>query len=132
MKTGNKLLMLLFFSFLLGCTTNSINDYVPQSTSFESETPGAPVGDKKQHFKVGDLISNIVVSGSNIKWYEKEYLTVTVVNNGKNNKQLYRLIPLNSSDYLINGKTYYATQTINKKESVNMLEVTIFLTFGSN
>ena len=72
-------------------------------------TPTAPTGNANQNFCGSALISGIVVNGSNITWYDAS---------GTGNI----LTPTSS---IINGTTYYATQTINGCTSVNKLAVTV-------
>ena len=50
-------------------------------------------------------ISDIIISGSNIKWYDAQTLGVL----------------LTDSTLLVNGTTYYATQTLNNCESLRVL-----------
>ena len=65
--------------------------------------PGAPTGSASQSFCKGDVpaLTNINVTGSNIKWYDNSV-------NGN-------LLP--STTHLINGTTYYSSQTVNECES---------------
>lgn len=65
-----------------------------------NSTP-APTGSANQSFSSGATLANVMVSGSNIQWY-------TAANGGT-------LLP--SSTVLVNGTTYYATQTLNGCES---------------
>lgn len=70
----------------------------------------APGGNANQTLANGSTIANIVVTGSGIKWYDAAI--------GGN--------LLNTSTALVNGSTYYASQTINSCESAR-LAVTITL-----
>lgn len=77
-------------------------------------TPVAPTGTSVQSFCSSNLpsISNLVVVGSSIIWYN--------LPSGGNQ--------LNGSELLVNGVTYYASQTINGCQSINRLAVTVNLT----
>jgi gliding motility-associated-like protein len=73
----------------------------------------APTGNIKQSFCTGQnpTLNTIAVVGTAIKWYD----SVTLGN----------LLADNTP--LVDGKTYYATQTVNNCESTNRLAVTISL-----
>jgi uncharacterized delta-60 repeat protein len=68
-----------------------------------------PIGDTVQTFCDIATISDLILSGSNIVWYNS-------INGGA---------PLSSSTTLVNGATYYATQTINNCQSNNRLPVKV-------
>jgi hypothetical protein len=70
----------------------------------------APTGNTTQNFTSGQTIANLIVSGSNIRWYS------TLV------PSLSTLLTLTTP--LVNGTTYYATQTIAGAESPRVLGVT--------
>ncbi|MEI8203637.1 MAG: FG-GAP-like repeat-containing protein [Bacteroidota bacterium] len=67
----------------------------------------APTGNESQSFCYGTTVSGLVVSGSGIKWYDAA--------TGGN--------LLSTSDVLIDGNSYYASQTVNGCESENRLKV---------
>ncbi|MEI8204482.1 MAG: GEVED domain-containing protein, partial [Bacteroidota bacterium] len=71
--------------------------------------PSAPTGDTSQTFCNGATIANLIVSGSNIKWYDASI--------GGN--------LLLSTTLLVNGTTYYASQTTNGCESQSRFGVTV-------
>lgn len=73
----------------------------------------APTGSANQTLASGSTIANLVVTGTNIKWYNAEF-------DGTE---------LNSTTPLVNGITYYASQTINGCEGVR-LAVTVTLSSG--
>lgn len=77
-----------------------------------NSTP-APTGSANQSFSNGDTLANVVVSGTNIQWYD-------AATNGN-------LLP--SSTVLVHGTTYYATQTLNGCESPT-LAVTVSVGTG--
>ena len=64
----------------------------------------------------GLTLASLVVSGENILWY----------NSDANRNTTSTPLPL--STVLVDGTTYYATQTINGYESTNRLPVTVTLT----
>ena len=74
--------------------------------------PNAPTGNSNQDFcsEQNPTLQDIVVTGSNIKWYDNLGNSIAPTTN------------------LQNGKTYYATQTINHCESTQKLAVTINVT----
>lgn len=82
----------------------------------------APLIDGKDEivfeFKPGQTLADIIVEGQNIKWYSnKNKLT------GKSNKKTAETtLPLTT--VLVEGITYYASQTINGIESKERLAVT--------
>ena len=78
----------------------------------------APTGIVNQTFCATQnvTLSEIIISGSTIKWYANNTSAIILPN----------------STLLINGNTYYATQTINGCESVNRLAVKISLTTTLN
>lgn len=61
----------------------------------------APTGPSTQNFNQGDKLSNLSVTGTNIKWYANANKT--------------SLLP--SSTLLVDNTTYYVTQTVNNCES---------------
>lgn len=79
----------------------------------ESLVP-APDGLNSQSFTEGQTLADIVVSGENIQWYSSANGTTP--------------LPLNTP--LVNGVTYYATQTVNGTESVARLAVTVTVALG--
>jgi hypothetical protein len=83
------------------------------SQSFEviqSPVP-APIGNPNQTFTTGQTLANLVVAGSNIKWYDG------ALNRNSNSA----LLPLSTP--LVSGTTYFASQTINSYESPTRLAV---------
>ncbi len=94
--------------------TNNDTSCVTQSPAFQVfEIPvPAPIGDPNQTFILGQTLADIIVSGQNIQWYN-------VFNRNATSSPL----PLNTP--LIEGVTYYATQTINGYESTSAFEITI-------
>ena len=78
----------------------------------------APKGETVQMFESGKTIADIVVEGTDVKWFN----TASDAKNGTN--------VLVSTTELVNSKTYYATQTLNGCASKTSLEVTISITLG--
>ncbi len=72
-------------------------------------TPSAPSGDAAQSFCYAATVANLVASGTNINWYDAA--------NGGN--------LLLSNTPLINGNTYYASQSLNACESQSRLGVAV-------
>ncbi|WP_289664406.1 T9SS type A sorting domain-containing protein [Flavobacterium panacagri] len=70
-------------------------------------------------FKQGQTLADLVIEGQNIKWYSTPGSSPT----GKTNKVAAE-VPLPLSTVLVDGVTYYASQTINGVESKERLAVT--------
>jgi hypothetical protein len=68
-------------------------------------------------FKAGQTLGDLVVEGQNIKWYSNANNVAK-----KTNKSSEATLPL--STLLVDGTTYYASQTINGTESTKRLAVT--------
>jgi hypothetical protein len=94
--------------------TNLVTNCVAESPIFQVfEIPvPAPIGDPNQTFTPGQTLADVVVSGQNIQWYDA--LNRNTASN-----------PLPLSTVLVEGVTYYATQTINGYESASSFEITI-------
>ncbi|RTY88545.1 S-layer family protein [Flavobacterium sp. GT3R68] len=84
-----------------------------------SNTP-APTGAASQTFVTGQMLSDIVVSGSNIVWYASSADASVAAN------------PLPNSTLLVDTTTYYATQTIAGCAGTSSLAVTITVNLGVN
>ena len=78
--------------------------------------PNAPTGNTNQSFCNSATIADITLLGNNIQWYSLPIGGVL----------------LSSTTPLINGSTYYASQTINGCESSNLLAVTISINSTPN
>ncbi|SHL42803.1 T9SS type A sorting domain-containing protein [Flavobacterium saccharophilum] len=83
--------------------------------------PPAPLIDGKDkmtlEFKPGQTLADLIIDGENIKWYSSQNPLA-----GKNNKANDTPLPLTT--VLVDGTTYYASQTINGVESKERLAVT--------
>jgi alpha-tubulin suppressor-like RCC1 family protein len=88
--------------------------YVPKSIQFSLGciTPDAPTGDATQAICSSATIANLVASGTANKWYS------TAIGGSA----------LASTTALVNGTTYYASQTINSCESASRFAVTVSIT----
>jgi hypothetical protein len=75
------------------------------------QPPAAPTGSVNQTLCTGSTIAQLTASGTAIQWYANP-------SGG---------LPLASTTALVNGSTYYATQTVNGLESINRLAVTVSL-----
>ena len=73
--------------------------------------PAAPTGAASQTLCAGATISQLSATGTAIQWY-------ATATGGA---------PLATNTVLVNGSTYYATQTVNGLESTNRLAVTVTL-----
>lgn len=87
---------------------------------FESQVP-APTGFNSQTLAPGSTLANIVVNGTNVQWYASA-----------TNKNGFSMLaaPLPSNTVLVDGTTYYATQTVGGIESTAYLPVTVHLSLG--
>lgn len=86
-----------------------------------SINPPAPLINGKNainlDFTPGQTLGDLVVDGQNIKWYSSPNSLT-----GKTNKSAETTLP--STTILVDGVTYYASQTINGVESAQRLAVT--------
>jgi hypothetical protein len=69
-------------------------------------------------FKPGQTLADLIIDGQNIKWYLNQNPLA-----GKTNKTSQ--VPLPLTTVIVDGTTYYASQTINGIESVQRLAVTV-------
>jgi hypothetical protein len=79
-------------------------------------TPLPPVAPLMQSLPFNSTLANLVVSGQNILWYANPTAGRSVTE-----------VPLPLSTPLVNGTTYYASQTVNGIESKERLPVTVTL-----
>lgn len=92
--------------------------------------PPAPLIEGKNkltlEFNLGQTLADLIIDGQNIKWYINQNPLA-----GKTNKTSETPLPLTT--VLVDGTTYYASQTINGIESTERLAVTAKLgTLGTN
>lgn len=92
-----------------GCESNRI------PVSINIQNTNAPTGNSQQTFCISQnpTLNTIVITGTNIKWYD--------------NLTSGNILPISTP--LINGQTYYATQTLNGCESLSRLSVTVALIY---
>lgn len=100
-----------FYSVRVTNNDTNCGSQSPAFQVFEIPVP-PPVGDTNQTFVLGQTLADIIVSGQNIQWY-----------NVFNRNATSNPLPLNTP--LVEGVTYYATQTINGYESTTAFEITI-------
>ena len=79
----------------------------------------APIGSPSQTFASGATLADVIVVGENIQWYD-----------GADRSANSNPLPL--STVLVNGVTYYASQTSNGYESPDRLAVTVEVTLTTN
>ena len=82
------------YSAVNGCDTQIL------ALTVNSNVTPAPTGNATQTFASGNTIATIVVEGSNLVWY------------ATNNDALAQINPLAPTTLLVNGATYYVTQTL--------------------
>ncbi len=75
--------------------------------------PSAPSGASSQMLEKGKTIGDLVVNGSSIKWYASEDDAASKIND----------LPISTP--VLNGASYYATQTVLACESSSFLKVTV-------
>ncbi|HNP33388.1 MAG TPA: T9SS type A sorting domain-containing protein, partial [Flavobacterium sp.] len=99
-----------------GCEVLSTSFLVSQSNGVPP-----PSGVTSQTLSPGSTLGDIVISGTNVQWYAST--------SGKNSFSTFSTpLPLNT--LLVDGTTYYASQTIDGIESAERLPVTVHLTLG--
>jgi hypothetical protein len=100
-----------------GCYSISTMDVV-----VSTEVP-APVGPYSQTFSSGATLADIIVNGVDVQWYATATNKMTAAASTQS-------LPMDT--LLVDGTTYYATQTINGMESTARLPVTAHITLGIN
>ena len=78
--------------------------------------PNEPTGDANQDFCDNATVAELSATGDNIQWYENTTSTT----------------PLNGADALVDGESYFATQTDEGCESEDRLEVTVSIQASPN
>ena len=92
--------------------TNGSCNYTTTATNLNLTSP-IPTGDINQVFINGDTLDDLIVTGTNLQWYANSSDTT----------------PISSSTALVNGTTYYVSQTVNGCES-EKLAITVTETLG--
>ncbi len=93
-------------------TVNSCESAIRFAVTVSITNTAAPTGNTTQTFCSSATIANLTASGTAIKWYA----------NSTGGSALAGTITL------VNGTTYYASQTVNSCESANRLAVTVSIT----
>jgi uncharacterized delta-60 repeat protein len=113
---------LLFYGYFDKTEDLNRNGLVRYKTSQTTSTPN-PAGEIYQPFVTGQTLGDLKVNGSNVKWYTSQ--TSCGINNKLTSKGTGDE-ELPSSTLLVNGTTYYASQTANNLESSYRLPVTVY------
>jgi hypothetical protein len=103
-------------SYYASQTVSSCESAARLEVTVSINAPASPSGSANQSFCSSGTISNLVASGSSIQWYAS-------ANGGS---------PLVETTTLINGTTYYASQTISGCESSSRLAVTAIINVVSD
>ncbi|AWK05930.1 hypothetical protein HYN56_17540 [Flavobacterium crocinum] len=82
-----------------------------------------PEGEIFQPFTNGQTLADLKINGTDIKWYSTQ--SNCGINNKLTNKGMSEEV-LPSSTVLVNGTTYFASQTVNNVESGYRLPVTVY------
>ena len=93
-------------------TVNSCESANRLAVTVSITNTAAPTGNATQTFCSSSTISNLTATGTTIQWY-------SAATGGS---------ALTSTTALVNGTTYYASQTVNSCESTNRLAVTVSIT----
>lgn len=113
------------FSTIGGVKKNNIVRYNLSNIT----TVNTPTGLSYQSFTNGQTLSNLVVNGQNIQWYSTQN-SCTTASTSKNSTEVTMLLP--NSTPLVDGTTYYASQTINGIESTYRLPITVHSNLSTN
>lgn len=102
-----------------GIKKNNIFRY----TFSKNTTPPAPTANMIQSFKNGQTLSDLAINGENIQWYNSQNLCS--YSNNMTNKTANQNVVLPTNTLLVDGETYYASQTINGIESNYRIAITV-------
>jgi uncharacterized delta-60 repeat protein len=108
------------FTKINNINKNNIVRFKVQGSTITS----TPTGEIIQSLSQGKTLSDLIVDGQNIKWYDSQSLCASNTSNRKTN-QAETSLP--TTTLLTNETTYYASQTINGFESNFRLPVTVKL-----
>lgn len=128
MKTALKTLgicLILFVTF--SSCTNDDGTVIPIAATANSIS--APEGAKVQYFGIGAKVGNIAVSGINIKWYIEDVPVQEVGEKINQDSNPLNLKHVSFREPLENDRMYYATQTIDGKESLSYLGVKVYVIY---
>ncbi|MFH7010436.1 T9SS type A sorting domain-containing protein [Flavobacterium sp. FlaQc-52] len=110
-----------YFDKLDGVNKSGIVRYKTSNSTSSSN----PAGEIYQPFTNGQTLADLKVDGTALKWYTLQ--SNCGINNNTTNKSVAdteTLLP--STTLLVNGTTYYASQSINGTESSYRLPVTVY------
>jgi hypothetical protein len=105
-------------------TVNNTNGCGSTTVTVTITMPLAPLAVSPQYFNTGQTLQNLMVDGQNIQWY------ANAIN--KNSSQQVVSTPLPLTTLLVDGTTYFASQTINGVESVERIPILTLFTTLSN
>jgi hypothetical protein len=109
----------VFTNVSLGMHTVQVQDLGGCGTlQISFSIPPAPTGETEQSFTPGQTLADLNVEGENIQWYDGMGPDSTLAT------------PLPLTTVLVDGTTYYASQTINGVESEDYLAVTVHSTMA--
>ena len=117
---------LLFYGYITKIAGVNRNGIVRFKTSNTTSNPN-PSGEIFQPFTNGQTLADLKIEGTNINWYAAQSpcgINNTITKKGSDASET--LLPL--STLLVNGTTYYASQTINGIESSYRLPITVYST----
>ena len=115
---------LLFYGYFSKIEDVNKNGIVRYKTSNTTSNPN-PSGEIFQPFTNGQTLQDLKISGSNIKWYATQTncgINKKITKKGNNTSET-ALLPFT---LLVDGTTYYASQSINGIESSYRLPVTVY------
>jgi hypothetical protein len=97
--------------------------YTSMSVEVVASAVDAPSGPTTQDFASNATLADILIDGNDIHWYASAVNSTSITA-----FPMTAALPLNT--LLVDGTTYYATQTVNGVESAARLAVTVHLTLG--
>lgn len=110
-----------FYNISYGIHTGKIQDACGNVMAYTFVlTPMTPTGQADQTFNEGDSLADIEIDGENIQWYDNSG-EMPDFPDGMDE-------PLPLSTVLVDGTTYYASQTIDGVESAERFAVTVHTT----
>ncbi len=113
---------IIFYGSFDTVDKNTKHNIFRYKSSNSTSTPN-PAGEIFQPFTYGQTLADLTIAGADLKWYTQQSscgINSKLTNKGKSED----VLP--SSTLLVNGTTYYASQTINNTESSYRLPVTVY------